>query len=152
MERVMHGTNVYNPGLPVLLAKLDAEVFGTEAMDQDEWQLFFDQKPCFTVNWITVEDKIIGAAVMTFSLKAGIAYLYSNAVLEEYRGKGFGKELINARINFLGMACAKIQAHTRVNNLASIKLLLNTGFESLQYVTDFYGDCEDAILWELRLK
>ena len=95
-------------------------------------------------------DKMIGYALARFSF--GIGYLYSNAVLKEYRGHGIGTLLLNYRIEKLVAWGSKIiQAHTKIDNGESSKLLQKAGLESVQYLPDFYEDNVDAILWSKTL-
>jgi ribosomal-protein-alanine N-acetyltransferase len=82
----------------------------------------------------------------------GIGYLYSNAVIADYRRKGVGSALLNFRLTELKKAgCSIVQAHTKLDNVESQALLRKTGFVPIQYVTDFYDDNVDAIFWTISI-
>jgi ribosomal protein S18 acetylase RimI-like enzyme len=78
----------------------------------------------------------------------GVGYLYSNAVLPLHRRKGLGQLMFDYRFRYLeNHGCSIIQANTKTDNEESGNLLLKNGFKPVQYVTDFYDDNIDAILW-----
>jgi ribosomal protein S18 acetylase RimI-like enzyme len=130
-----------------ILAEFDALCFDAEGMSEEEWAKVLESNAyaCKAVEG----GKIVGVAVAKYA--AGIAYLYSSAVLPEFRGQNLGCWMVNDRLQFLETVASKVQAHTRIENFASQRMLKKCGFLAIQYVTDFYGDLEDAILWERTL-
>jgi len=93
---------------------------------------------------------LIGYALARYGF--GVGYLYSNAVLPEYRNKGIGSSLLSVRCErLMDLGCKTIQAHTKLDNKASASLLRKASFIPIQYVTDFYDDNIDAILWSKTL-
>jgi ribosomal protein S18 acetylase RimI-like enzyme len=130
-----------------ILAEFDALCFDAEGLSEEGWEKVLESNAyaCKAVEG----GKIVGVAVAKYS--AGIAYLYSSAVLPEFRGQGIGIWLVRDRMNFVETFASKVQAHTRIDNFASQRMLKKCGFLAIQYVTDFYGELEDAILWERTL-
>ena len=126
------------------LSVFDHICFGTEAMSSEEWSIALDANTREVREYR--DGKVVGIAVIKWA--AGIGYLYSNAVLPDYRNQGIGTRLIRMRLDFVKNFCLKVQAHTRINNEASQAILRKCGFVPIHYVPDFYGDCEDAVLWE----
>jgi ribosomal protein S18 acetylase RimI-like enzyme len=93
-----------------------------------------------------VGDEMVGYSLARNAF--GVGYLYSNAVLPEYRGRGIGIKMVQTRVSRLEtIGCRLIQAHTTLDNRASAYVLKKCGFIPVQYVPDFYRDNVDAILW-----
>jgi ribosomal protein S18 acetylase RimI-like enzyme len=127
------------------LAKLDSLCFdASAAMSAEEWQTLLDKNPFVVCEFSAGELVAAGVAVHA----AGIGYLYSLAVAPKYRRHGVGKQLTNARMEYLAARCSRVQAHTHTNNLPSQNNLKSFGFNPIQYVPVFYDDMEDAILWQ----
>jgi ribosomal protein S18 acetylase RimI-like enzyme len=68
-------------------------------------------------------------------------------VSEKYRKMGLATRLFNEAIK-AEIATGFINSHCHIDNAASIGFHKSLGFKPVQYVNDFYGDFEDAILWE----
>lgn len=95
------------------------------------------------------DGKMVGYALARYANRIG--YLYSNAVLYDYRNKGIGTMLLNHRMHLLWNYCDIVQAHTQVNNKESARILARIGFKPVQYVPDFYSEGVDATMWENRV-
>lgn len=96
-----------------------------------------------------VDGVLVGYSLERYGF--GMGYLYSNAVLPEFRNMKIGSTMTVQRMTELhALGCRTIQAHTRLDNEASAYLLRTYGFSEKSYVTDFYGDNNDAILWSTR--
>ena len=132
------------------LASLDAACFSSsDAISAKEWKKLLLRTQNVIV-YVHDDSDLMGAAVGTWA--AGVGYLYSNAVMPRFRRQGLGLEMIEARINILrSNGCARVHAHTRVENRISRDLLKRVGFKAIQYVPDHYGDFEDGVLWEAIL-
>ena len=64
----------------------------------------------------------------------------SFAILSEFRGKGYGKMLINHTLEFLKSKKWKyINLHVRVDNIIAQKLYQSVGFEISETVHKYYG-------------
>lgn len=84
------------------------------------------------------------------SVEVGIWYAYSLAVAEKYRKKHLACRIFEAAIE-AEIPSGFINSHCHIDNEASIGLHKSLGFVPIQYVTDLYGECEDAILWKRSL-
>ena len=74
------------------------------------------------------------------------AELYKVAVLPEYRGKGFGKELAQAFIAAVQEKGARqIFLEVRVSNQAALSLYVGQGFERVRLRKRYYSDGEDCL-------
>lgn len=130
----------------VTLAAWDKKCLDHDAMTEEDWIAVLSSLA--TVFYASINGDLVGCAVAKWT-GFGIGYLYSSAVLADYRGNGIGSQLVKARVQYLWTKnIARVQAHTRVDNLASGAMLYKCGFTAIQYVTDFYGDYEDGILWQ----
>lgn len=70
--------------------------------------------------------------------------IYSFAILEEYRGKGYGKKLLNTAIeHFVKKGIKKVSLNVRVSNNIAISLYKSLGF-SINMTLDCYYGNEDA--------
>lgn len=131
------------------LDKIDRECFNEDVrMDATEWAAVFDSQ-CRVFYVLNESNKVVGAAVIKMTT-FGLAYLYSTAVLPNYRKQGVGESLLLHRLNFLrSQGFRRVQAHTRVDNEIGGGLLEKFGFIPTEYVPDFYGDFQDGILWQI---
>ena len=138
------------------LARIDKICFPIDAWTKKDWIELFDKQP--TTSSIQVflgyDDKCetpIAAAVWQKIQFAQTGYFISNAVLPEYRGKGYGEALLITRITEAKKLHIKfLFAHTRISNGTSQKLLLYYGFKPNSIVSHYYLD-EDAIEWKKEL-
>jgi ribosomal protein S18 acetylase RimI-like enzyme len=132
------------------LATIDGKCFGSEALGNEEWEDALTELA--TVFFAKVGSHIVGAAVCKYTM-FNIGYLYSTAVLQGYRRMGIATELLQQRIDYLCAGdrnCRIIQAHTRASNIASGRLLQKHNFKAIEYITDYYGDFEDGVLWQVN--
>jgi ribosomal protein S18 acetylase RimI-like enzyme len=131
------------------LAAFDLENFDeNHRMDEGEWTLMLGTgRVCI----YTARDEQEGiAAILALkapAIEVGLWYFYSVAVSEKYRRMNLGTRLFHEAIDS-EIATGKINSHCHVDNEASIGFHKSLGFHAVQYVPDFYGDYEDAIMWE----
>ncbi len=136
---------------PTELAAFDATNFDEElAMTEDEWIKVLATG--IVKIWVARDDstsdcEIVGICVLKTAKDINLWYCFSIAVAKQYRGQGMAKKLYRAAIEN-EIPFGKIQAHCEIDNIASIHLHQALGFKSTQYVNDFYGEYNDAILWE----
>src|ERR1035437_2328254 len=134
---------------------MDKLCFAEEAMNYKEWLKVtrVDVVPIIVCAWqgdiealSIVNTDFRGMTVARYAARIG--YLYSIAVIPEARRTGLGERMVQKELACLKeLGCVLVQAHTRTENEASQKMLAKCGFSPIQYVTDFYDDMEDAILW-----
>ena len=77
-----------------------------------------------------------------------IEHVYSIAILQDYRQKGFGKQLFeNTEKNLKEKwRIKKVTLHVRKNNKAAIKFYHKVGYGRLKKVKEYYGKKQDAYL------
>jgi ribosomal protein S18 acetylase RimI-like enzyme len=137
---------------PLTLAIFDSENFDEHhAMDAAEWRQMLSNG--YVAMYTARNDAGELAAVLalkTASVNVGLWYLHSVAVSEKYRKMRLGTRLFNEAIEN-EIAVGLINSHCHIDNKASITFHKSLGFKVVQYVPDFYDDCEDGILWSKLL-
>jgi ribosomal-protein-alanine N-acetyltransferase len=81
-------------------------------------------------------------------LEGGESELYRVAVLAEYRGQGFAKELLTRFIEKCG---GDIFLEVRAKNKAAIALYEGAGFKAEGFRVNYYGD-DDAVIYKYTKK
>jgi ribosomal protein S18 acetylase RimI-like enzyme len=88
--------------------------------------------------FITENNKQVGSLIMCYN--NGKANVFSVAVLEKFRGKGYGKKLTEAAINRAKeRGCSLLELNTEVGNTVANSLYTKLGFE-LQGLLDDYNN------------
>ena len=117
-------------------------------MDEEEWKSMLGSGYVAIYTARTEEDELAGILVLkTASVNVGLWYFYSVAVSEQYRKMGLATRLFKEAIG-AEIATGNIQSHCHIDNTESIGFHKSLGFKPIQYTNDFYGDYEDAIMWE----
>lgn len=127
-----------------ILESIDTVVFGKDGIRKEQWKLIVkDTIICLAKD--LEKNIVVGFAVIRLG---PISYLYSISILKEYRKIGIGTKMLAQTLRYT--MPNKVQAHTEVDNTASIRNLQNFGFKTHSYIPDFYFEGVDAILWELN--
>lgn len=131
-----------------MLADFDLQNFEeNHRMDYEEWQSMFKTGEVVVYSARTEQLELAALMVLkTTLIDCGMWYFYSIAVAEQYRGMSFGTRLFNKAIES-EIATGIITSHCHIENVASIAFHKSLGFRAIEYVPDFYGDYEDAIMW-----
>lgn len=96
--------------------------------------------------------KLIGYVLVLFRRGTSLARLYSIAVDPRARGKGAGRDLLEAAEKAAAEAdCAYLRLEVRRDNAESIRLYRNAGFRKLGEVGDYYEDGMEALRYEKAL-
>ena len=135
---------------PSVLAAFDLANFDeSHRMDEEEWQQMLSSGYVAMYTIRNEQDELVAVIVLKTDGKilTDRWYFYSVAVSEQYRKMHLATKLFQHAIG-AAIACGSINSHCHVDNIASIKFHQSLGFRAIQYVPDFYGDYEDAILWE----
>lgn len=78
-------------------------------------------------------------------------HVVSVAVLQEYRGKGIGKALVEEAIKgIMYRKCDELYLEVRCSNIEAVKLYENLGFVIKQKLSAYYRDGEDAYLMAIE--
>lgn len=96
--------------------------------------------------------KLIGYVLVLFRRGTSLARLYSIAVDPRARGKGAGRDLLEAAEKAAEEAdCAYLRLEVRRDNADSIRLYRRAGFRKLGEVGDYYEDGMEALRFEKAL-
>ena len=78
-------------------------------------------------------------------------HVVSVAVVDEYRGKGFGSELVNESLKGVKMRqCGEMYLEVRCSNNDAVRLYEKLGFSINQRLKTYYRDGEDAYLMAIN--
>ena len=137
--------------IDVLLAYFDDVNFDEHhKMDEEEWRQMLSNG--YVAIYTARDEQNDLAAVLVLkssSVNTGMWYFYSVAVNEQYRKMGLGTRLFEIATES-EISTGIINSHCHVDNVVSINFHQSLGFKVVQYVPDFYGDFQDAIMWERR--
>ena len=93
-----------------------------------------------------------GFSVMKKMSLARKGHVVSFAVLEEYRGKGIGKKLVEQSIEGMKIKkCNESYLEVRTDNIPAIKLYENLGFNKIATLNTYYKDSRNAFLMSAKL-
>lgn len=96
--------------------------------------------------------KLIGYVLVLFRRGTSLARLYSIAVSPRARGKGAGRDLLEAAEKAAVEAnCAYLRLEVRRDNADSIRLYRRAGFRKLGELGDYYEDGMEALRFEKAL-
>jgi len=99
---------------------------------------------CFVV---VVEEAVIGFILGGYTATIGQTHVLSLALLEEFRNRGLGRELLMhfiKRTEILGNNSIKLEV--KVENRKVIQLYESLGFEKVSRIRKYYQDNSDAFL------
>ena len=93
-----------------------------------------------------------GSSILKKMSLARKGHVVSFAVLEEYRGKGIGKDLVKQAIEGMKIKkCNESYLEVRTDNIAAIKLYEDLGFDKIATLNAYYKDGKNAFLMSARL-
>ena len=117
-------------------------------VNQEEITTAYKYNHCWP--FVSINGKIVGCIKIGFDnvyildykqvikFPEKIAFIYDTFVLEEQRGKGIGKYLINQAINFLkSQGYTKVRCHIPPWNKISISVYEKMGFKKISYIRFF---------------
>lgn len=100
------------------------------------------------------DSKVSGFAIQSFSLNE--SHLLNIGIMEAFRKKGLGQELLDQMIYASeSMGCKRIFLEVRISNDAAIKLYYKLGFKKVSVRKDYYRlpvGREDALILSKKLK
>ncbi len=89
--------------------------------------------------YITENNKQVGSLILCYSAE-GKASVFSVAILEKFRGKGYSKQLMNKAIDRAKeKGCVLMELNTEVTNEVANNLYQKMGFE-LKGLMDYYNN------------
>lgn len=100
-----------------------------------------------------IDGDLAGYAVVLFRAGSRAARLYSLAVDPVRRGLGIARALLNAAERAaLARGARRLRLEVRASNKAGLSLYDRAGFTFLERRPEYYGDGEDAVRLEKRLR
>lgn len=92
------------------------------------------------------EGQLLGYVIVLFSRGTTMARVYSIAVAPEARGKGMGRQLMEAaEAAAKANACSEIRLEVRQDNDAAIRLYRLLGYKPFGLLSNYYEDHQDAL-------
>ena len=115
-----------------------------ENYDMYLWDLFLSYHNSFVL--------CAGIVVVGYCLCGNEGNIASFAILQEYRGKGYGKQLLKTTLNHLKIKHKQALLQVRVSNESAIKLYISHGFVINRTLEKYYSNDEDAYEMINKLK
>lgn len=115
-----------------------------ENYDISIWELFISYHNSFV---LYADSLVVG-----YCLCGNEGNIASFAILEDYRGKGYGKNLLSVTLEHLKKNFDKALLQVRVSNEKAIRLYKDVGFEVNKVLNCYYVDEEDAYEMTKNLK
>lgn len=136
--------------LPHLL-DIEARAFAGDRMSARSFRHLLTKAHAYTLV-AEIEGRLVGYASLLFHEGTWIARLYSIALLEEARGKGIARPLLNAAIEAArDRDCATLRLEVREDNPAAIRLYEAAGFRLFGRHDAYYEDGANALRFEKSL-
>ena len=142
------------------LRKLDLEIFGSDAFDEDLW---WSLEPY----WVVVDGQIAGCAAFALDTEfqedlrddeenvpcRGTLYIQTTGLLRPYRGKGLGRRIKEWQIEYARRnGFQRIITNCRESNARMISINEKYGFRPIRITPGYYGDGEATVVMELLLR
>ena len=139
------------------LWKLDVEIFGDDAFEEDLWLRLESY-------WIVVEGRVAGCAAFIHDVEfqedlrgggenaaqPGTVYIQSTGLLQEYRGQGLGKRIKEWEIEYAKRnGFSRIVTNCRESNARMISINERFGFRAIRNTPGYYEDGEATVVMEL---
>lgn len=98
------------------------------------------------------EDVIVGYALVLYHRGTHLARLYSFAVLPEFRGRGFGEQLLEeSERHAASRNCVYMRLEVHQNNKGAIRMYEKFGYHPFGLHRDYYEDHADALRYQKRI-
>lgn len=132
------------------VAEIEKLSFSTPWSEQSFSDTLSDEKYIYLV--ALHNEKVVGYCGIYYVLDE--ADITNIAVLEEYRGRGIGEQLIKCIISkCLEKECTSLFLEVRKSNISALGLYKKAGFTEIGIRKDFYEKPnEDAILMRLNIE
>ncbi|GIO14961.1 ribosomal-protein-alanine N-acetyltransferase RimI [Cohnella xylanilytica] len=129
-----------------------ADLSMPDRMNLHELKKYFELFPDLLFKAVH-NDRLIGFCCAGIDMYQTTGWLLFSNVVDEYRGRGIGKSLIQVRLQALRQFRAIQQVLVTVNatNTASIRALQAAGFEWARTETEYYGPGKDRAIMRLSM-
>ncbi|MBF6057515.1 GNAT family N-acetyltransferase/peptidase C39 family protein [Thiomicrorhabdus heinhorstiae] len=133
------------------LLQIERDCFQSDRLSKRSFQRFI--KPgSHRLRILEMDGQTIGYALTLFRSGTNLARLYSIALLPEYRGRGFAKQLLSdAESEAADSLCAFIRLEVSESNPAATRLYQSSGYKAIGKIPAYYEDGSTAVRMEKRL-
>lgn len=136
--------------IPALI-RLETGSFESDLLSRRQFRYLLTKANAATL--VAEEDgHLLGYVLLLFSRGTSVARLYSIAVAPETRGRGIGRQIVEAaEAASRNRDCAYLRLEIRKDNTASIALFRRLGYKQFGELADYYEDHMDALRFEKSL-
>lgn len=142
------------------LWKLDVEIFGKDAFQQEDWLTLESY-------WVVVDGRVAGCAAFVHdadfqedlredgrsTAQSGTVYIQSTGLLRAYRGQGLGKRIKAWQIEYAKRnGFRRMVTNCRESNVPMISINEKFGFRAIRSTPEYYEDGEATVVMELLLE
>jgi ribosomal protein S18 acetylase RimI-like enzyme len=142
------------------LRKLDLEIFGNDAFDEELW---WSLEPY----WVLVDRQVAGCAAFALDTEfqedlredeenvpcRGTLYIQTTGLRRAYRGMGLGRRIKEWQIEYARRnEFQRIITNCRASNAAIIAINEKYGFRPIRTTPGYYEDGEATVVMELVLR
>ncbi len=134
------------------LVEIENKAFATDRFSRRSFRYLLTRAKAETLVYI-LNDKMIGYVMLLFHSGISMARLYSLALDPDSRGKGIGRELMQAaEQTALSHDCIILRLEVRADNTSAIRLYQQQGYRQFDKTPDYYEDHMEALRFEKRLQ
>jgi ribosomal protein S18 acetylase RimI-like enzyme len=141
------------------LWKLDIEIFGKDAFQQEDWLTLESY-------WVVVDGRVAGCAAFVHdaefqedlredgrnAAQPGTVYIQSTGLLRAYRGLGLGNRIKAWQIEYARRnGFRRMVTNCRESNARMISINEKFGFRAIRSTPGYYADGEATVVMELVL-
>ena len=134
------------------LVEVEEVCFDYDQLDKRKFR-YFIQKGHDDLIVQTLEEVIVGYALLLFKKGSSLARLYSIAVLPEYKGMGLGQKLLEeVEIRAQEKDCSYIRLEVKKSNVRALQLYKKMGYLEFAIKAHYYDNNENAICLEKKVQ
>ena len=133
------------------MMRIEELCFRDERFDRGTVKAYISRRDAFAM--IAVEGgDIVGSAMASLSTRLDCGRIGSVAVLDGFRGRGFGRRLLEAcEKEFRRRGVARFMLEVAVDNADAVRLYEGNGYRIVGVVEGYYSKGQDAYVMEKRL-
>jgi ribosomal protein S18 acetylase RimI-like enzyme len=133
------------------LVELENRCFATDRLSRRSFRYMLTKARASIQVW-DEGGRLGGYVLVLYSKGTALARLYSIAVDDSMRGRGVGRQLLDAaEREAVDRGCVSMRSEIRRDNVASQALFERAGYRKFDEVNDYYEDHMDALRFERSL-
>jgi ribosomal-protein-alanine acetyltransferase len=133
------------------LVEIENTCFTSDILSRRSFQRFI-RTGTHDLKVATIDDEIVGYALVLYRTGTSLARMYSIAVMPDQQGKGIARRLMEAaEAAGLERFCAFMRLEVNVNNAPAIHLYEKLGYRVIDKIDNYYDDGSDALRMEKRI-